>query len=361
MLERRRANTVQRIDGNAAPAPATHPLPARPEPGLSPTAPVMSQTWDFPGTMTFAEGSEYWPGPPQQYVPPPALIHDDLSGQLLASSGYPLPQYDDLEQGEIREDFSTAPFQFTSSSLSSALSLSAVSPSTAYAGSPPYSYINHYQEVSVNNSHNNTHAPNSPHSHVPSSSCSPLSGANEQAPPALVYNPPSPRYSPDLSALGSQDISVPVPFDDTQQQIQCTLNCNINPCDKAAEPPRSQTQSYPTPEASPHIDSSSPTLAGSPGQTHADSQKEVSQINPQHYRTPAQKRKAQASIKSNAGIKKSASKNGIPRLSASLPASSECVPNNQFATSNAYFFTSLVQAFWRMFVVTRPVGRMNNR
>lgn len=302
MLERRKAHTAHVNDHNVSP-PADQPTP---ESDNSSTA--MPPPWDL--GMSYIDPTGFWPSD-TQYASP-AEESNDIP---LHPSAYLSPHYSgDLEPGEIIEAFPTRPptppppFQFTSSSLSSALSLSAISPSTAYVGSPTNIRV---PEISINNIiSNHIHCSNTTQSQVSSSTA--FAGEVGQTSPHHLYNPPSPRYSPDLSALGSQDISVPVPFDDTQHECNSTYDTAV----PESQVPRDEVQSYPTPEASPHLDESSATLA-SPA--HAQ---EVDRDPTRHYRTPAQKKKA-AELKTTSGVKKSNQKNALPRLSASLPASSE--------------------------------------
>lgn len=273
----------------------------------NPTA-TLAQPWDI--EMSYIDATEFWTTD-AQYAHPPTIIQQESNDIHLHPSTYLSSHYSgDLEPGEIIEGFPSEstpppPFQFTSSSLSSALSLSAISPSTAYVSSPIVARVS---EVTANC--NNIQSLNLSHSQASSSIT--FADDVEQTTAPQVYSPPSPRSSPDLSALGAQVISVPVPFDDTLRECDSTYD-NVT---SDSHHTQDEAQCYPTPDASPHLDQTAQTLAN-PVHTQEEAR------NPsRHYRTPAQKKKV-TELKASSGVKKSTQKNGMPRLSASLPASSE--------------------------------------
>ncbi|KAI0344158.1 hypothetical protein BDW22DRAFT_1344257 [Trametopsis cervina] len=269
---------------------------------------MLSQDWDVP--MDFIETQPYWDTDTQPYTSPTDMMQSDLSEyQQTHSAVYLSPDYSTTS--DLSPLHPLVPFQSSSSSLSSALSLSAISPSSAYAGSP---ISNRIPEIQVAN---RTPTSNSGSSLVSPYPIATVDSRPQHASPDQTYRPSSPRSnsssSPDLSALGTQDLSIPVPFDDTHPQ---TYPSAFESSMSELQQTSPEARSYPTPLPS-------PTMEGLTQPSVEDNQ--ISRNDPtRHYRTPAQKRAADSKDPSSAkkGGRVSA-KNGPPRLSASLPATTD--------------------------------------
>ncbi|KAI0095277.1 hypothetical protein BDY19DRAFT_917081 [Irpex rosettiformis] len=240
----------------------------------------------------------------QQYPPSTDLTQEDSASQFAAipSSAYLSPDYSVSEMPEHVQP--SVPFNYSSSSLSAALSLAAVSPSSTHMNSPITNQTSPFPLV------NDTQFLNAGQGSISSQS----SVLQEHLIPATQsYLSPSPTSSssPDLSALGSQDLTVPIPFDDSSPE---TYSPNYDSAVGGSQPPIIEvTTTYPTPVASPIIDESMPFA---PEQDHP-----AEQAAARHYRTSTEKRLAESKTASPKKSSRHSVKGGPPRLSASLPAS----------------------------------------
>lgn len=260
-------------------------------------------SWELP--MPFVE-PQFWPDA-QEYASLEELTQEDSNTQFttLSSTAYLSPDYPASDMTDLTQP--TAPFNYSSSSLSAALSLAAVSPSSTQLNSP---IANHTSPAPVSN---DIQFSNAGQANVSSLSAAVNSIQDHLIPATQSYLSPSPTSSstPDLSALGSQDLSVPVPFDDHSPEA-----CSPNYDAAVAEPesPSVQVTTYPTPGPSPVIDESAHLVS----EQHSSPEPAA----PRHYRTTTEKKKVV--IGKGATNKKSPRtivKGGPPRLSASLPAS----------------------------------------
>ena len=291
MLNRKKAQSSSRND----PPPAQDNSLAE---GLTEPDAEAHSSWSL--SVPFPETSYWDTTGTQQYGSPTELTQEDSTDPYatIPSGTFLSTDYSD----QVRHVQPSVPFNFSSSSLSAALSLAAVSPSSTHMNSPISSQTSPMPFV------NDTQFSNAHQRSIPS-----LSSVVQDhlIPPTQSYLSPSPTSSssPDLSALGSQDLSVPIPFDNPSPE-DCSPNYDSAASDP--QPPSIEVTTYPTPVPSPIIEVPVPFT---PGQDHSPDQTAS-----RHYRTSAEKKLAESKAISAKKSSRTSVKGGPPRLSASLPA-----------------------------------------
>ncbi|KAI0706054.1 hypothetical protein BC835DRAFT_1311893 [Cytidiella melzeri] len=303
---------------------------------------LLPPTWDLPPPYV---GSPYWDTDNEPFVPPAELMQEESPGQFqpLPSTAYLSPVFPSIPDAPEYQE--PAPFRFTSSSLSAALSLSSLSPSSTHAGSPT---ANRLLEAQVAYS---TQPPNDGSAQDCSSSPIAATRQPQIIPSAQEHHSSSSSSSssPDLSALGSQDLSLPVPFEDYQRE-----SCALNHGAKAFEPRPTRAE-----ESSYAISGLSP-VGDDPLQISTEREQSPEQDPARHYRTPAEKKKAADGkiTTTEKRVPRHSIKGGLPRLCASLPASDDvlayvcghetCWPPGQAMSRKCYRTSQELYDHWKV-------------
>lgn len=255
--------------------------------------------------MHYLQTPAYWEASPSSYSSPSVIMQESVPGDMstheslyLSPEYSPSHEYSPAHSHEFHDPSmynrarTPPPFNYASSSLHSALSISA-SPSSSYLSTPA--------------------------SGRPPELCNGVPGNNTEHPlptrrPINTEPPPTPKPAPQPSqetipiSLGCTNIAVPVPFPDASQDA-------VDKQHTATSEPltlRTDTESSPMSMSSPTIEDASIELAET---------SQLSENSSCHYRTAAEKRKAAATKPR----RKAKEEGPPPRLSANLPVNSECV------------------------------------
>lgn len=311
MLERKRSHNNQ--NRATPPSQALNHIPNM----LGPTS-IPPQAW-MQAQNPYVEATDYWDPDPSQFSPSDMMLRDDMTDHLAIPGPEFLPPHYSTtsEPPELQDSLhdrpppTPPPFQFTSSSLSSALSLPAVSPSSAYVSSPLTTRpIEHPPTSNPSPSHSSNHD-ETPISIDPM----PVAADRHELDTSQTIdaaNGVCMQYSPDLSALGSPELAIAVPFSDVRQSHSPQRESAAIDMLAAAAADRA----YPTPEASPQTQPPIQITETQPQGPEKDPSR--------HYRTDAQKEAAQRKRPPTIKRKVVHKEDGPPRrLSATLPASSE--------------------------------------
>ncbi|EKM60799.1 uncharacterized protein PHACADRAFT_246943 [Phanerochaete carnosa HHB-10118-sp] len=298
MLERKKASTAQRRGQSSTVAlPSVPSMSSIPQP--IDQALADPSTWEH---IAYMNSEAYWE--PETAYPSPYHMQESLPDSFVHQEAV-YPEYSPAQTQVVPETFCSPnqrspqplpPFNYASSSLSSALSLPNASPSTSYLPTPESTRSVELRKLILDSSFE-----------TPPSVTQPTDSGST----AIVDLPLTTHHSPDLSSLGSTEISVPVPFPDSPQLS------SHGEADTIVSPHPSidtDTDAYPTPLSSPvgeYPAEVSDTASPSPSTT--DQRPEG------YYRTPQQKRKMLVEAKPATARKKTRVEGPPPRLSANLP------------------------------------------
>lgn len=293
MLERQKTISMQPGPSHQLPPshePAQHVTPDALGPWISPI-PEM-RFWEEHtqyGTPTVEQG-----GLPDLNIESPYL-----------TSQYPSPSENSHMPELSSGTETTAPFRYsTSSSLSLALSLPTTSPSSAYLRTPPSSQ---YRNLST---------PSTPGIDQTPSGASFMSSPQDFM--TVSYAAPS-NHSASFSPPEPSNTMLHVPLISVTLQSNPSHERSVSISTSLS--PRSAVQAYPTPISSPLI-MTPPVEALS--DVSIPAQPSPGQDPNRHYRTPEQKKAAVTSTKQKTPIpRQRLTDTRQPRLSASLPATSE--------------------------------------
>lgn len=305
MLERKKASAAQRRgQANTVALPSVPSIPSLPQPidqALSDPS-----TWEH---IPYINSPAFWES--ETAYSSPYHAQDSLPDSFgHQEASYLSPEYSPAQTHTVLEPFRSSerrspqplpPFNYASSSLSSALSLPHGSPSTPYLPTPAST-----QSVELRNTILNSNFEPSP-----SASHRIDSGST-----AIVDLPPTGHHSSDLCSLGSTEISVPVPFPDSPRLSSQREQDTIVPQQPTIS---TDAHAYPTPISSPGGESP-PDVSNITPPTPS-----VTENRPEgYYRTPQQKRKMLVGAKP-VPRKKTRAEDPPPRLSANLPVTAESV------------------------------------
>lgn len=264
----------------------------------------MAPSWS---PIHYVQTPTYWEPSPSSYSPSSVIVQDSVPGDMSThESLYLSPEYSppyeyspthshdihdpNLYNGRART--SPPPFNYTSSSLHSALSIPVESPSSSYLSTPT--------------------------SDRPPDLCNSVSSSPEHpasAPQSASVEPPfaseavsEAHQDAHQVSLGCTDIAVPVPFPDPSQEAidkQRSATPGLSTL-------HTDTESYPTPVPSPDAEEVP---------NHSSDTSNAPERDPlRHYRTAAEKRKAAVTKPPR---RKANEEGPPPRLSASLPVNSK--------------------------------------
>ncbi|KAJ3558410.1 hypothetical protein NM688_g944 [Phlebia brevispora] len=263
--------------------------------------------------------------------------------QVLESHYATPPERPALLDALSSEPERTAPFQYSSSSLSLALTLPSTSPSSSYLRTPPAS-----QPRTLS-------SPSTPIIEITPSASSDVSFMSNPQDFMTVSHPASSQYAHNVCQSEPANMPAPAGSDDLAQETNTGYACG----DNNSLSPRSAVQAYPTPVSSPLI--VTPPVETLPD-TSPDTRPAPVQDPHRHYRTPEQKKAA-------------ASKNKIPRrkppdtpgseplpptrLSATLPVTSDatilayacghesCWPSEEASSKCCYATSQELNEHWK--------------
>lgn len=294
MLERKKLHAEQQREQSS-----TMVLPS--VPSMSSFSEPIDQALADPSTwehIPYIGPRAFWEH--EQVYDPTYRIQANLSNQFVDQDPpYLSPEYSPAQTQIVPDTYCSPhhspqhlpPFNYASSSLSSALALPSTSPSTPYLHTPASALP---QDLRDAVHETNAEAP---------ASCQTMdSGAT-----AIVELPVD---TPDLSSLGSTEIRIPVPFPDSPRLSARTEPDTVAPRHHSCG---TDTHAYPTPISSPMGDTPAEVAEAASSSASTDDQRPDG-----YYRTPEQKRKMLFEPKI-AGRKKAKADGPPPRLSASLP------------------------------------------
>ena len=256
--------------------------------------------------MHYLQPTTYWEATSSSYSSPSVIVQESVLGDLSThESLYLSPEYSpsqdyspahshDLHDPHLynnRARTPPPPFNYASSSLHSALSISSASPPSSYLSTPSAA---HPPELL-----NSAPITNPDHSH-------PIQPSDVESPLTPASGFQNDREQ-DSTILACTDMAVPVPFVESSEDIT-----DNEPNPSSGSPvPSTDTDSSPTPTSPPAVEQAS--------SDPADALSTQEQAPSRHYRTPAEKRKA-AVTKPR---RKAKEEGPPPRLSANLPVTSE--------------------------------------